>query len=347
MKMAGTTRKENDSLRKAVLREPFRFEVLEADKPRLADDEILMKVKYCGICGSDLHAYAGKNQFSRFPYVPGHEFVGTVEETGRNVRKFRPGQVVTAEPGIECGRCIYCTRGDYQLCTNTSPADGAFAEYAVLKEWKTFAVPPSVDFQKATLVEPVACALHAMDIAPMKKGLNVLVQGAGPIGQLLHRAARARGARSVAITDLFESRLALATAKGATSAIRITEGYTPDNLVKAVGPDTIDVVFDTVANEFSMNCAVSVVKKGGTIVVVGVPSTRVCFDLGRVMYNELRVVGDLMYKDNFPTAIRMVSRDLVDTGGLITKVYKLEDIGEAFREIAEGKDKYMKCLVEP
>ncbi len=334
-------------MRKAVLREPFRFELVDAEIPKIADDELLVKVKYCGICGSDLHAYAGKNQFSSFPYVPGHEFVGTVEETGRNVKRFKAGQVVTVEPGIPCRRCIYCVRGDYQLCSNTSSADGAFAQYAVVKEWKTFAVPPSVDFQKATLVEPVACALHAIDLAQMQKGQNVLIQGAGPIGQLLGRTSHALGARSVVITDLYESRLSLAKEKGATATIRITDGYTPGDLLKEVGPDFIDIVFDTVSSDFSMNCDVHAVKKGGTIVVVGVPPAKVCFDLGKVMFNELRVVGDLMYKNNFPAAMKMVSRNLIDTEGLVTKVFSLEEIGNAFRLISEAKDTYMKCLVEP
>ena len=334
-------------MKKAVLREPRRFELVEADIPKVADDELLVKVKYCGICGSDLHSYAGKNQFSRFPYVPGHEFVGTVEETGHNARRFKKGQVVTVEPGIQCRRCMYCARGDYQLCSNQSSHDGAFADYAVIKEWKTFAVPSSVDLQKATLIEPVACALHAIDLAGMKKGQAVLIQGAGPIGQLLARTARALGARSVAITDLYENRLALAREKGATAAIRITDGYTPDHLLKEVGADFIDLVFDTVSNDFSMNCAVSVVKKGGTIVVVGVPPDKVCFDLGKVMFNELRIIGDLMYKDNFPMAMKMVGRNLVDTGGLITEVFRLDDIADAFRQITENKDTYMKCLVQP
>jgi L-iditol 2-dehydrogenase len=186
-----------------------------------------------------------------------------------------------------------------------------------------------------------------MELGGMKKGQNVLVQGAGPIGQLLVRTARALGAQSVASTDLFESRLSLARKGGATKSVRITEGYSPDRLPDEVGADLIDVVFDTIANDFSMNCAVSVVRKGGTIVVVGVPPTKVCFDLGKVMYNELKVVGDLMYRDNFPTAISMVSRKKIDTEGLISKVFALEEIGEAFRQITASKDKFMKCLVGP
>jgi L-iditol 2-dehydrogenase len=334
-------------MRRAVLSGPYRIEVVEADIPKIADDELLVRVKYCGVCGSDLHSYAGKNQFSRFPYVPGHEFVGVVEETGRNVRRFKRGQIVTVEPGIPCRQCIYCMRGDYQLCANTSSSDGAFAEFVAIKEWKTFAVPPSVDFQKATLVEPVACALHAIELAGMRRGQRVLVQGAGPIGQLLCRCARALGAQYVASTDLYESRLSLARQAGANATVQVKAGYSPADLVKDIGPDIIDVVFDTVSNDFSMNCAVQTVKKGGTIVVVGVPSEKVCFNLGIVMFNELRIVGDLMYKDNFPAAIKMVSRNLVDTGGLITKVFKLEQIGEAFKLITENKDSYMKCLVEP
>jgi L-iditol 2-dehydrogenase len=334
-------------VKKAVLREPFRFELTEADVPKVGDDELLVKVKYCGICGSDLHAYSGKNQFSRFPYVPGHELVGIVEKAGRKASGFRPGQVVTVEPGIPCTRCLYCERGDYHLCANQTSLDGAFAEFVLIKAWKTFAVPPSIDLRSATLIEPVACALHAMEIAGMKKGQDVLVQGAGPIGQLLHRTARALGARSVVITDLYESRLALARGKGATRTIRITDGYTPARLVEDVGADLVDVVFDTVANDFSMNCAVTVVKKGGTVVVVGVPPTKVSFDLGKVMYNEIRVVGDLMYRENFPAAITMMGGKQIDTEGLITKVFALGEIGEAFRQVTEGKDKFMKCLVEP
>jgi len=332
-------------VKKAVLREPFRFEVVEADVPKLEDDELLVKVKYCGICGSDLHAYAGHNQFSHFPYVPGHEFVGIVEKAGKDAR-FEPGQVVTVEPGIQCNRCIYCKRGDYQLCINQASMDGAFADYTVIKAWKTFAVPPSVDLQTATLIEPLACALHAMELGGIKRGQTVLVQGAGPIGQLLARTARALGAQSVTITDLFESRLALARQGGART-VRVTDGHTPARLAEEIGADVIDTVLDTIANDFSMNTAVTAVKKGGTVVVVGVPPTKVCFDLGKVMYNELRVVGDLMYRDNFPAAVSMVSKKEVDTGGLISRVFSLDEIGEAFRQITEGKDKFMKCLVQP
>jgi 2-desacetyl-2-hydroxyethyl bacteriochlorophyllide A dehydrogenase len=281
------------------------------------------------------------------PFVPGHEYVGTIEKTGGRVESFKVGQLVTAEPGVQCNNCIYCRRGDYHLCSRQTYADGAFADYVVIKEWKTYAVPKSIDAIKATLTEPIACALHSIELAGLKKGQNVLIHGAGPIGQALNLAVRYHGAGYVAITDLYDKRLEIAKRKGADLALHIVEGYSEEDLVKDIGSDFIDVVFDTVSNGFSMNSSVTFLKYGGMIVVVGVPSTNVCFDLGKVMYNELRIVGDRMYKNNFTKAIDMLKTDSIDTEGLISTVFELKEIAEAFKQITAHKDMYLKCIVKP
>jgi len=339
-------RKEKFMLRARLIK-PGNFKLEECPIPIVKKDEILIKVIFSGICGSDIHSFLGRNPFCTYPIVLGHEFVGRIVDTGHNVKKFYKDQIVTAEPCNPCGECVYCKRGDYHLCANPGPWNGSFSEYMIIKEYQAFLVPERINLKDAVLIEPLAFAFHSMKISKIQKNDKILVFGAGTIGQLIAKTARYYGARFIAVADLFKSKLALASKSGADMTIQITKDSNYEDIANIIMKNSIDIVFDCVCNEFSINSSIQIVKKRGRVVVIAVSQGLTPVDLGKIMINELIILGCLMYKNNFPESIEAISTNKVNVSDCISKkVFELKKINEAFKEIIENKKKYIKCLIK-
>jgi 2-desacetyl-2-hydroxyethyl bacteriochlorophyllide A dehydrogenase len=328
-------------IRHVVVTAPGVVEVRRAPAPEPADGQVLVRFRLGGICGSDVHAYHGRHPFVPLPYRPGHEIFGTVEAAGAGV-DIAPGTRVVVEPILACGNCKYCRDGRYNLCATmtffgcTAP-DGGLADLFVLPADRLLPVPDSLSDAHAVLVEPLSTPVHAVRLAgPDLTGRTVAILGAGTIGLLTLAAARYAGAARIAVTDLQPGKRQLADRLGADS---VFDAAAPD-LVTAVRDDlgtSADVVFDCVSIQSSIDQAIAMAVKGGTVVVVGVPAAPVTVPLPEIQDLQVRIQGSATYThDDLAGAISMLAAGLVDPQDIITARYPLTEVAAAFAAASTG-----------
>jgi 2-desacetyl-2-hydroxyethyl bacteriochlorophyllide A dehydrogenase len=328
-------------IRHAVVTAPGIVELHSAPEPQPSAGQALVRLRLAGICGSDVHAYHGRHPFVPVPYRPGHEIFGTVEAAGAGA-DIAPGTRVVVEPILACGHCKYCRDGRYNLCATmtffgcTAP-DGGLADLFVLPADRLLPVPDSLSDAHAVLVEPLSTPVHAVRLAgPDLTGRTVAILGAGTIGLLTLAAARHAGAARIAVTDLQPGKRQLAQRLGADS---VFDAAAPD-LVNAVRDDlgtSADIVFDCVSIQSSINQAIAMAVKGGTVVVVGVPATPVTVPLPEIQDLQVRIQGSATYThDDLAAAIAMLAAGLVDPQDIITARYPLTEVAAAFAAASTG-----------
>ncbi|HZR84321.1 MAG TPA: alcohol dehydrogenase catalytic domain-containing protein [Candidatus Binatia bacterium] len=340
------------NMRAAFAREPGRVVVEEIAVPEPAPDEVLLQIRRCGICGSDLHWYHGGIPL---PHVcPGHEISAVVADVGSAVRRVKPGDRVAVEGIRTCGRCAYCETSDYELCRNVGmigmTVPGGFAEYLATTERHLFAIPGSVDDEVAQLTEPLAVSVHALRLAGLEMGQRVLVLGAGTIGLTAVAAARAGGAGEILVTARRPQQKAAALALGAARVFDPNDG----ELVSTCFDRPVDVVVETVGDaQQTLGDAVTCVRPGGTIAILGVfmqmPQLNALF----VMMKEARIVGSLCYgrrgaRADFDVALDILARDgEAMRRQMITHRFALDDIDAAFRAANDKASGSIKVSIAP
>lgn len=287
-----------------------------------------------GICGSDLHAFDGRHPFISLPVVPGHEVAGIVDAAGPGAGGFLTGDRVLLEPNLVCGRCFYCTSGRYNLCEKLEVVGcqtaGALAETFVAPAGRLHHIPEGMSWTAAALVEPLATATHAARLAGNLNGAAVAVLGSGSIGLLTMLSVRAAGANSIVMTDPVEARRRGSLELGATAAVDPADPAAAEAIRSAL-PHRPDVVFDCVASESTLNHAIGLAEKGGTVIVIGVPSGPAQVPLPIIQDREIRIQGSAMYvREDVLRAIQLVSDGVVDADKIVTARYPLERAAEAF-----------------
>lgn len=339
-------------MRAAVLHGVGDLRVEEVPVPEIGDDEALVRVRACGICASDIH-YVEHGHIGRYvvsaPMILGHEAAGEVVAVGETVRTLAVGQRVALEPGVACGRCGMCKRGRYNLCPNvrffaTPPVDGAMAEYAVLRADFAHPIPASVTDRQAALAEPLAVGIHAVRQGGVSLGNVVLVQGGGPVGLLTAAAARAAGA-VVVVTDLFPVRRRAAESLGA-----VASGADDEEVAAALhgvgAPEGADIVIDTSGNRGAVAQAHGRARRGGTVVLVGLPEDdTVTYHVTEIVDRELTIRGVFRYANAFPSALRLLADHGSSYEGIITHELPLEDAVGAVEVARTQRDRAIKVLV--
>jgi len=337
-------------MKQARLLDKYKLRIEEVDVPLLKDNEVLIKVKLAGICGSDVHSYQSIHPFAFPPIVLGHEFVGEITEIGKDVRGFSPGERVVIEPNIACGVCDNCRQGRYNICTNLKVIGfmedkGGFAEYTAIPADRLLKLPDSLTWEEAVLTEPLAVAVHAVRKSNQKIGERVLIIGAGPIGLFTMQVAKRAGAKEVIITDLLNYRLKIARELGADRVINSKE----EDLLSLIKKDYrggIDLVYDCVGREETVNQAINAARKGRRIILVGVPSGELKVALHHIQNNELELIGILMYvREDFNTALSLISKKEIKVKPLITQKFNLTEIEKAFQLILSNKEETLKVLI--
>ncbi len=311
----------------------------DAPVPIPSHNEVLIKVQQVGICGSDIHAYHGKHPFISCPIVPGHEFVGIVEQAGDGSQEL-VGQRVTVLPSLTCGHCPQCREGRFNICQTLRvigcQAPGAFAEYVLAPKNRVFVLPEALDWDLGTLVEPLAVAVHAVRRARRISGANTLVLGCGTIGLMTLYVLKNYGAASITAVDPQTSRLQLAEKLGATKL----QG--PADAI--AGP--IHTSFECVGIADTMNQSILATEKGGEIGVLGVFEEDVPVKMGLVQDKELTLLGTLMYTDSdYEEAIRLLSRNPSYLKELITHRYPLPKVDEAFQRLQQAPQDTLKVVL--
>jgi 2-desacetyl-2-hydroxyethyl bacteriochlorophyllide A dehydrogenase len=329
-------------IRHVVVPAPGVVDIQLTAAPTPGPGQVLIRMTVVGICGSDLHAFHGRHPFVPLPYHPGHEVVGTVEATGPGV-DLGTGTRVVVDPILACGRCKYCRDGRANLCATMTyfgctTANGGLADLFVLPADRVVPVPDRLTDFHAVLIEPLSTPIHAVRLAgPDLTGKTVAILGAGTIGLLTLAAARHAGAARVAVADLLPGKRDLAGKLGADS---VHDAGAPD-LVDAIRDDlgtSADVVFDCVAGQRTINQAIAIAVKGGTVVVVGVPAAPVTVPLPEIQDLQIRIQGTATHDgDDYQRAIAMLAANLVDPDDFITARYPLTQVATAFAEAGGGR----------
>jgi 2-desacetyl-2-hydroxyethyl bacteriochlorophyllide A dehydrogenase len=329
-------------MRQAVLQRPGQLEIRDVANPEPGPGEFRVRSVAVGICGSDLHAFDGRHPFISLPVVPGHEVAGIIDAVGEGARGFQAGDRVLLEPNLICGRCFYCTSGRYNLCEKLEvvgcQTTGALAEAFVAPAGRLHHVPDGMSWTAAALVEPLATATHAAGMAGNLDGAAVAVLGSGSIGLLTMLSARAAGATAIVMTDPVEARRRGALELGATAAVDPADPAAAE-AIRAALPHRPDVVFDCVANERTLNEAIGLADKGGTVIVIGVPGGPAQVPLPIIQDREIRIQGSAMYvSEDVLHAIRLLASGVVDADRIVTARYPLDQAAAAFAAARSGSN---------
>ncbi|WP_321873905.1 2,3-butanediol dehydrogenase [Burkholderia ubonensis] len=336
----------------------------EIDTPRVGPGDVRIAVAYCGICGSDLHEYAdGPHAIPvdaphplsgrTAPLTLGHEFCGTVVETGADVTALRPGDRVAVEPEYRCSRCAYCRSGSYNLCVSMGFAglmgDGGMADFAVVPAYMLHRLPDAVSFEQAAVMEPAAVALHALRRGGLRLGDACAVVGLGPVGLLLVRLAKLQGATTIVAIDVSAERLAAARRLGATHALdarTFDAAGLRDAILAATGALGVDVSFEAAGLPATFEAAMQALRKGGRLVMVGL-MPRAGFDAFRAVNDELTFTASVGYRHAYEPLLRLVASGALDLTSIVTRTVSLEDaVAEGFDTLLADRAQ-IKILVSP
>jgi 2-desacetyl-2-hydroxyethyl bacteriochlorophyllide A dehydrogenase len=340
-------------MRQVVLAAAGELRLEERPLPKPGPGELRVRAQAVGICGSDLHAFADEHPFIDLPVVPGHEAAGLVDAVGEGVQGFAPGDAVLLEPNLVDHTCFYCQSGRYNLCDTLQvvgcQTSGALADAFVAPAERFHHIPGDMTMPEAAMVEPLSTATHAVRVAGGVRDRTVAILGAGSIGLLTLLTARAGGAAAIAVTDPLAPKRELALELGAVFAVDPT-ATDAVNRIRANLPWRPDVVFDCVSNQSSIEQAIELALKGGTVVVAGVPRGAVSVPLHLVQDRELRLQGTAMYvREDVERAIELIADGQVPAERLVTRSFPLDQAELAFRAAAEGIDgaPAVKIQLEP
>lgn len=321
---------------------------VDLPEPQITENEVLMKVRKMGICGTDLHIYAGGMNVQA-PLVLGHEFVGDIIKIGSNVTNIKAGDRAVAEHLIGCGKCSHCLRGEKNLCKTPTiiglNRQGALAEYIAIPSELMFKLPDELSYDEGVLIEPLSIAVYAVRKSGVDVGDQIAVVGQGPIGLLVDFVAKASGGTVIGF-DKHDNRLAYAKDHGfIQKGFNITqEGYL--NQFKKDVVDGADIVFEAVGSNTSAELAIELARAGGKVVILGVFEHDVMINMMNIVKKELQVFGSWTCVFSFEETILLMKSQKLDASLFITHRYLFSDAIKAFQETSENKGNRIKSVIE-
>ncbi len=330
--------------------------VTEMPTPEIGEDEVLVRVHACGICGSDVHGYDGSTGRRIPPIVMGHEAAGVIDRVGAAVKGFTPGDRVTFDSTVSCGTCEFCRRGQVNLCDNrmvlgVSCGDyrrhGAFAEYVSVPARILYHLPDNLPFERAALIEAVSIAVHAVSRHVPKPEDAVVVIGAGMIGVLVIQVLRDKGCRNIIAVDVDAEKRALAQRFGARDSLNPKQADVPSRVRDLTGGKGADVSFEAVGRSDTVLAAIQSLRKGGTVVLIGNLSPRVELPLQEVVTRELSMLGSCASSGEYPACIDLLARGAVDVAPLVSLTAPLEEGPALFEKLHRGDARLMKVILQP
>lgn len=338
-------------MRQAIMSSPGTIEFVEVAEPEPGEGQVRIRVERIGVCGSDIHVFHGKHPFVQYPLVQGHEFSGVIESIGPGVTGVEIGDKVTATPQEVCGVCPPCRRGQYNACEALKvrgfQAPGCAQDLFVTEADKLVKLPAAFTPEMGAVVEPVAVAVHSTGRAGEVKGRNVVVAGAGMIGNLVAQACISRGAAKVLITDISEYRLERARKVGIHATCNVKNESLADAAKREFGPDGYDLAAEVSGVESSLSGLVSGIGKGGTLLIVGVFGDKPQVEMSVVCEHELDVKGSMMYRhDDWVQAVEWLASGDIVTEPLISKHFGFDAFSEAYRFIEDEGERSMKVMID-
>jgi len=343
-------------LKALVYTQPYRLEYSDFPDPAVGEDDVLVRVKACGICGSDVHGFTGKTGRRLPPLIMGHEAAGIVEDVGKNVAVFEKGDRVCFDSTVYCNECEPCRNGSYNRCESRQvlgvsvpgfKRHGAFAEYVSVPWWIVSKIPDDLSFVHSALLEPASIGTHAANRAPISSGDAVVIIGVGTIGLFILQACRLRGAAKVFAVDINEYRLELAAGLGADKLINPLKLDLKETILKETENRGADVTFEAVGYAQTFGHAVSVTKTGGHLVAVGNLEKKAEFDLQELVARELTFTGSYASAGEFRDCIERVASGKINVEPLISDVLPLADGPSAFDRLLKAEENLLKIVLEP
>lgn len=339
----------------AIMTDIQKMDFEERPIPQPKDDEVLVKLDYVGICGSDLHYYetgAIGDYVVKPPFVLGHEPGGVVVEVGREVKHLQVGDRVALEPGKTCGQCEFCKEGKYNLCPDvvffaTPPVDGVFQEYVAHEANLCFKLPDNVSTLEGALIEPLAVGFHAAIQGDAHLGQKAVVMGAGCIGLVSMMALKARGVSEVYVVDVMDKRLEKAMELGATGVINGMKEDVVEKVKELTGGRGTDLVIETAGAEVTSRQAILMVRKGSTIVFVGYSRTgEVTLPMSIALDKELTFKTVFRYRHIYPMAIQAVADGKINLKGIVTDEFPLSQADKAMEFSMKNKADIVKAVIK-
>jgi L-iditol 2-dehydrogenase len=342
---------------RALLLEKYNeLKLTDVPIPEFGDEDVLIRVKACGICGSDVHGYDGSSGRRIPPLIMGHEAAGIVHSAGRDVQSFTPGDRVTFDSTVSCGACRFCGAGSVNLCEKRQVLgvscgeyrrNGAFAEYVAVPARIVYALPGEFPFTHAALIEAVSVAVHAAKITRIRPGSTAVVIGAGMIGLLSVQAFRHFGCDRVFAVDVDETRLKIARDLGATDTFFGSATEIVSRVLGVTDGRGAEIAVEAVGSQEPINTAIECVCSGGTVTLIGNVSPKVEIPLQRIVSRQLRLLGSCASAGEYPECISLMQNGAICVVPLISAVAPLSDAAGWFERLHAREPGLMKVVLEP
>ncbi|MFN2156554.1 MAG: zinc-binding dehydrogenase [Anaerolineae bacterium] len=342
---------------KALLLQAYNdFIYMDVAEPAIGPEEVLVEVRACGICGSDVHGMDGSSGRRIPPIIMGHEAAGVIVETGPEVTGWQVGDRVTFDSTVYCGKCYFCRRGEINLCDNRRVLGvscdeyrqhGAFAEYVAIPQHILYRLPEGLAFEQAAMVEALSIAFHAVGRRSVKLDETAVVVGAGMIGLLVIQALRLAGCGQIFAVDLDEGRLEMATRLGADEGFHAGKADVVAEIQARTHGRGSDSAFEVVGLSPTLNTAISCLRKGGSLTMVGNLAAETSFPLQAAVTRELSLYGSCSSQGEYPACLDMIARGAVDVRALISAVAPLAEGASWFERLYNREPGLMKVVLEP
>lgn len=323
--------------------------IIEQERPEIRKaDDVLVKIKRVGICGSDMHIYHGTNPLATYPRIVGHEVAGEVAAVGSAVKGIQPGDHVVVEPINYCGECYACRKGRPNVCEKLSVfgvhEDGGMREYVVLPEKQLHTVNKDLSWDEIVLAEPYTIGAQAVWRGNVEAGDTVLIQGCGPIGICILKLAKIAGAK-VYMTDLSEERMAFAKESGADEVVNAGKESVKDRMLELTNGAGPNIVIDAVGMPATVELSIDLVSPAGYVVVLGFDERPSSIPQLPITKKEITIVGSRLQTNQFGKVVDLLNKGELRSDGLITHKFALDDVQEAFSYVENNPDKVRKALI--
>jgi 2-desacetyl-2-hydroxyethyl bacteriochlorophyllide A dehydrogenase len=332
---------------------PKQLEIVDMPQPIPQRDELLIKVKACGICGSDVHGYLGITGRRIAPMIMGHEFSGEVVGLGENVRLgYKVGDRVAIQPCVSCWECVKCKEGYNNVCENRNfmgamDYNGAMVEYICVPEKQVYRLPQDMSYSVGALIEALAVAYSGVKKAGNLEGKNVVIIGGGTIGQLVLMCAKVQRPKKIILSDLSDNRLSIANTLGADVTINPRGKDFSEEVYKAFDGEKADVSIEAVGIGATVSQALDSLKSQGTCVLIGNSAKVIEVNMQQIVTRELKIYGSYLYThEEFGETIDFIHNNNLDLSTLISKEISLEDAPQMFEALTTQTDKYLKCIIK-
>jgi L-iditol 2-dehydrogenase len=341
-------------MKAAVIRGPLSMKIEERPVPSVKENEVLVRVRAAGICGSDIHGFLGNSGKRRLPgLIMGHEAAGEVFELGSEVAGFAKGDRVAIDPQISCGQCVPCREGYANLCDNMMAigssmrkfCDGAMCEYIALPSRVLHKLAADVSFAEGAMVEPIANALHVMSRAGLKIGDTLAIFGAGTLGLILVQLAVLSGAGRIISIDVSEKRLAMAKGFGANVLVRADREDSVARVLEETNGMGADIVIEAAGPSVTYSAAIRSVRKRGKVAALGFSQAEVEIPVQSLLFREITIIGCGGFTSECETGLALLARKQLDVKPLITHEFPLDDVQLAFTKASDPSAGAVKIMI--